>query len=144
MAIFDSDEPKDGESVENEETAEPDEQDKRNFRAFVVVLLLELPLIIFPFFSERPEFSIGIGMCAVANVMAFLKCGELWNRIWFWIVVVFIQGSSAALAVFAHWPRVMITRLTLIPIGIGYFMLTVGIVTFLDKFIFKSNALGEE
>jgi len=144
MAIFDSDEPKDGEFEGKKKIEEPDEQDKRNFRAFVVVLLLELPLIIFPFFSERPEFSIGIGMCAVANVMAFLKCGELWKRTWFWIVVVLIQGSSAALAVFAHWPRVIVTRLTLLPIGIGYYLLTVGIVTFLDKFIFKSNALGEE
>ena len=144
MAIFDSDEPKDGEPVENEEIAEPNEQDKRSFRAFVGVLFLELPLIIFPFFSGRPEFSIGIGMCSVANILAILKCGELWNRIWFWIVVVLIQGSSAALAVFAHWPKVMMTRLTLMPIGIGYYLLTVGIVTFFDKFIFKSNALSEE
>jgi hypothetical protein len=81
MTIFDSDEPKDGEFQGKEGVEEPDEQDKQNFRAFVVVLLLELPLIIFPFFSERPEFSIGIGMCAVANVVAFLKCGVLWNRI---------------------------------------------------------------
>ena len=144
MAIFDSDEPKDGESAENEEIDLPPEYVKQTGRIFVVVLLVELPLIIFPFFSERPEFSIGIGMCAVANVIAFLKCGELWNRIWFWVVVALIQGSNAALAIYAHWPRVMMTKLTLMPIGIGYYLLTVGIVTFFDKFVFKSNALGEE
>ncbi|HEU5457409.1 MAG TPA: hypothetical protein VFU68_02205 [Terracidiphilus sp.] len=144
MAIFDSDDSEDSKSEGNAVVEEPNEYEKQTGRIFVFVLLLHLPLIALPFFSEKPEFSIGIGISAVANVLAILKCGELWERIWFWILIALIEGANASLAVFAHWPRVMMTRLTLLPFGVAYFCLTVGIVTFFDKFVFKSNALGEE
>jgi hypothetical protein len=113
-------------------------QDQKNYRG-TVVLLLFLPVIIFPFFTGRTELVIGVSLSMVMAILAIIQCWNLSKRVWFWVIILLIQALHASLAFFAHWPIVTMTRLTLLPIGVAYYLLILGVVRLFDKFIFKSR-----
>lgn len=115
------------------------QQDEKIDRGLLGVILLAIPIITFPFFTGRAELLIGVSMSTAVSVLAIAKCWDLRKRLWFWIVIALIQALNASLAVFAHWPRVTMTRLTLLPIGVAYYLLTLGVVRSFDRFIFKSR-----
>ena len=131
MAIFDAEEPEDAKSEEHEQ------KDGKNDRS-LAFLLMFLPLMIF-FFTDKPEFLIGIGLSLSMTIMAIGMCWEFRRRAWFWIVIALIQAFYISLAVLAHWPRVTMTKLILLPIGLMYFGLIVGVVRLLDKLTAKSS-----
>ncbi len=129
--------------------AEPDnkvreEQDEKIDRGFLVVILAALPIIIFPFFTGKTELFIGVSMSAAVNVLAIAKCWNLKRYVWFWVVVSLIMALHVSLAFLAHWPRVTMTRLTILPIGVLYYCLTIGVVRFVERFIMKSPRPDEE
>ncbi len=135
MAIFDAVDPEDQES-EKREQEEP--QDEQNYRGLVVLLLL-LPLIIFPFFTGRTELIIGVSGSAAMSCIAIVMCWDLRKHVWFWIVVVLLQAIYIALAYFAHWPKVTMTKFTLLPFGVMYYCLTVGVARAIAKIKTKSR-----
>jgi hypothetical protein len=134
MAIFDAEE------REDEQPEEELGRDKTDY-GYLIVLLLMLPLIIFPFLTGRTELMIGVSLSAVMNCLSVAKCWDLRKHGWFWIVVALLQTIHISLAYFAHWPRVTMTRLTLLPIGAMYYFLTVGVARAIAK-ITSSESQG--
>jgi hypothetical protein len=135
MAIFDAEDPEEQESEEQEREGSQDEQ---NYRGLVVLLLM-LPLIIFPFYTGRTELIIGVSMSAAMNCIAIVMCWDLRKNIWFWIVIAVLQAIYISLAYFAHWPKVTMTKFTLLPFGVMYYCLTVGVARAIAKIRTKSR-----
>jgi hypothetical protein len=135
MAILDLEDPGGKEPEEQEQT---EQQDEKSYRGTIYLLLL-LPVIIFPFFTNRTELIIGVSFSLVMTILAIIMCWEFRRRVWFWIVVALVYALDVSLAVFAHWPKVRMTRLTLMPIALMYYCITVGVVRVMDRFVFKSK-----
>ena len=130
-------------------TTEPDnkvceEQDEKIDRGFLAVILVALPIIISPLFTGKTELLIGVSMSAAVNVLAIAKCWNLKRYVWFWVVVSLIMALHVSLAFLDHWPRVAMTRFTILPIGVLYYCLTLGVVRFVGRFIMKSPPPDEE
>jgi hypothetical protein len=136
MSIFDEDEP------EGRRNEDGDQQDQTSYRGLVVLLLM-LPLIIFPFFTDRTELIIGVSMSASVNCVAIIMCWDLRKHVWFWIVVVVMQSLYISLAYLAHWPKVTMTKLTLLPFGVMYYGLTVGVARAIAKIARESSSSPE-
>ena len=51
---------------------------------------------------------------------------------------------NVPLIVMIHWPHRWVSRIELLPIGLADFAITVGAVRFVQKFIVRSPASGEE
>jgi len=130
-------------SMESEEKGRETEDEKIDL-GFAVVILVASPFIILPLFTGKTELLIGVSMSTAVNILAIAKCWDLKKYLWFWIVVLLILAIHMSLAFFAHWPRVTMTRLTLLPIGAIYYCLTLGVVRFLEKFIVKYRVRNEE
>ncbi len=137
MAIFDAEEPGD------EQPEAEKKQGEENYRGLVVLLLM-LPLIIYPFFTGRTELIIGVSISAAMTCIAIIMCWDLRRHVWFWIVVALMQGIYISLAYLAHWPRVTMTKLTLLPFGLMYYCLTVGVARAIDKIRAKSSGSDKE
>jgi type III secretory pathway component EscV len=129
--------------MESEEKGRETEDEKIDL-GFAVVILVASPFIILPLFTGKTELLIGVSMSTAVNILAIAKCWDLKKYLWFWIVVLLILAIHMSLAFFAHWPRVTMTRLTLLPIGAIYYCLTLGVVRFLEKFIVKYRVRNEE
>jgi len=138
MAIFDQEQPE-SRSFEGYEA----EDEKVDLRPLILILIA-LPIIIYPFFTGRTELMIGVSFATAMNVLAIAKCWELRRRFWFWIVISLIMALHVCLAYLYHWPRVTMTRLTLLPIGLMYYFLTLGVVRLLERVIMKSPPPEEE
>ena len=68
------------------------------------------------------------------NCIAIIMCWDLRKKVWFWVVVALLQGVYVSLAYLAHWPKVTtMTKLTMLPYGVMYYCLTVGILKILTK-----------
>lgn len=133
MAIFDAEE------LEDEDSEKEEPQDKEDYRGYPFVLLLMLPLIIYPFFTGRGELIIGVSLSATMNCLAILMCWDLRKHAWFWIVVALMQATHMSLAFFAHWPRVTFSKFTLMPFGLMYYGLTVGAVRLIANKTIRST-----
>lgn len=55
------------------------QQDETSYRGLVVLLLM-LPLIIFPFFTGCTELVIGVSLSAISNCIAIIMCWDLRKR----------------------------------------------------------------
>jgi hypothetical protein len=119
-------------------------EDEKTDRSLVVVILVALPIIIFPFFTGKTELLIGVSMSTAANILAIAKCWELKRHVWFWVVISLIMALHFCLAFFDHWPRVTMTRLVLLPIGAMYYCVTLGVVRFIEKFFVKARSPMQE
>ncbi len=78
------------------------------------------------------------------NTVAIAKFWDLKRHVWFWMVILLITTFNVSLAIFVHWPRIAMTRLTLLPIGVAYYCLTVGVVRLVEKIVIKSPAQDGE
>ena len=110
MAIFDAQEP------EGQESDGVDQQDGKIDWGIVVLILVALPIIIFPFFTDKTELLIGVSFSTAMNVLAIGKCWDLKRYVWFWVIISLIMALHVCLAFLGHWPRVTITKLTLLGI----------------------------
>jgi len=115
-------------------------EDEKVDPGVIVVILVALPLIIYPFFAGRTELLIGVSFSTAMNVLAIAKCWDLKRFLWFWVVISLIMALHFSLAFFVHWPRVTMTRLTLLPIGLMYYGVTVGLARFIERFAVKAHS----
>lgn len=117
-----------------------DQQDDKIDRGLATIILVALPIIIFPFFTGDEQLLIGVSMSTAVNRVAIAKCWELKMHVWFWIVILFIMAFNISTATLVHWPRITMTRLILLPMGVAYYVLTIGIVRLVERILMKTSA----
>jgi hypothetical protein len=133
MAIFDAKEPGD------DELEGLERQDASGDRSPALLLLI-LPIVIFVFVRDRVELVIGVCFSLFSTILAIAQLWYLRKHAWFWTVILVIESIHFCLAYFAHWPKVTaITKLTILPFGVMYFCLTVGVIRFFGRYVFKSD-----
>jgi hypothetical protein len=111
--------------TEDDKASEHETQDPKKDRSLPVMFLI-LPIILFFFVKDRPELVVGVCGSLVGSILAIASSWDLRKRVLFWAVVLAIEAFHVSLAVFVHWPKPPISRLTLLPFGVMYYCLTLG------------------
>ena len=71
---------------------------------------------------------------------------DLRNRLWFWLVIVFVLALHIPLLFFVRWPEGYhgwLPAIGTLPIGLADVLIILGVVYFVEKFIVKSPPAEE-
>jgi hypothetical protein len=117
---------------------ESPEQGPTNYTG-VIIGLIALPLLVFFTHIGKPEMGLYAFISAVS--MLFVV-GIRWNlrgHFWFWATLVLVLLLHVLVVFLAPFPRIMVNRITLLPIGFADFLITLGVVRSVEKLIVKAH-----
>jgi hypothetical protein len=130
------------ESIEEEEK-EPDEQKPTRLTGFFIAVAT-LPILLFFTHIGKTDLGLNVGICLSVNVLAIRMRWDLRRYYWFWVTMVLVLALEVPLVLMIKWPHKWVPAVELLPIGLAGYLIAIGAIRFVERFVVKYVPPDEE
>lgn len=112
--------------------------DKRvNYSGFIIGAILSPVLLLFIYFGKG---EMGRAACiGLAGILLAIKIRwDLRNRFWFWGIIAVLLALHIPLLLLIRWPSGWVPAIAALPFALADFLIVLGAVRFVEKFILKT------
>jgi ABC-type Co2+ transport system permease subunit len=120
------------------------EQKPTDYTGIIIAAAL-LPVLFFFSHIGKTNMGLNVFICLFINLFAIkVYWKSLRKHVWFWCVIVFILALHVPVILRVQWPHEWVPAIALLPIGVVDFLIYVGVISFVQKFLVKASPLDEE
>jgi hypothetical protein len=115
---------------------ESEEQKPTDYTGLIIGAIL-LPVFLLFRYYGRVDLALSACVCLGAILILIRIRWELRKSIWFWVTIVLVLLLHVPVILLVPWPHMTVNRITLLPIGFADFLIVLGAVKFVERFIVK-------
>ena len=134
MSLFDG---------QNSDADEPEERKPTDYTG-VIIFAITLPVLIFFTHLGKTDMGLNVGICLGVNMFAIKLRWDLRKYFWFWGVIALLLAIELPLVLKIQWPHEWVSKMTLLPIGLGGLLIAIGAIRLVEKFIVRLPPPDEE
>lgn len=124
---------------QNSDADQAEESKQIDYTVYIICLAILVPVFfLFQHFGKE-DMGLNIGICLGIFVIAIRIRWELRTQLWFWCLIAFLLALHVPLFYLIQWPHVWVPGVVLLPVGLADFLLILGTVRFVEKFIVKAS-----
>jgi hypothetical protein len=115
---------------------EPEDEKPTDYTGLIIGAILLPVFLLFRYFG-RVNLALSACVCLGAILIVIRIRWELRKRTWFWATIVLVLLLHVPVILLVPWPHMTVNRITLLPIGFADFLIVLGAVKFVERFIVK-------
>jgi hypothetical protein len=123
--------------------ADAEEQNKTDYTGAIITVALLPVFLLFRQFG-RVDLALPACLCLGMIMVAIRIRWDLRNHLWFWATIVFVLLLQVCAVLLIPFPYITVNRISLLPIGFADFLVILGAVHFVEKFIVAAVPPVEE
>jgi hypothetical protein len=124
--------------------ADIEEQEPSNGSIVIIGIATMLPVFLLFRHFGRDDLALPACICVGMILVAIRIRWDLRKRFWFWATIVLVLLLLVPLVLLVPFPHITVNRITLMPIGFADFLLILGAVKFVERFIVRYVPPDEE
>jgi hypothetical protein len=121
-------------NAQNSEEQESEEQKPTDWSGVIIGVVL-LPVFLLFMHAGKEDLGLNISVCLLGVLLAVKIRWALKMRLWFWGVIVLVLALQLPFILMIHWPRGWVPGVFLLPIAFASFLITIGAIRFVEKFV---------
>lgn len=129
---------------EEPEDERPNNEEKDPDYSGVIIGLILLPVFFFFRHIGKTDLGLNVFVWLGVNMIVIRLRWKLRKHFWFWLVMILVLAFESPLVLVIQWPQKWVPGIALLPIGVAGFLIAIGAIRIMEKFLVNTPPSEEE